>query len=301
MIIYANNSLMATTSQVIKSSVMERLAIARLFLAAGCLLVLAGCASAPLTESGSLGSYINLKESNGVLTKARVRVDSEPVLAAKTIRITPTEAAPAARNSGVTDKQIKLIANAVDRSICSGLSQRFEVVAADQPADLSIRAVITHIGITSKTAAGISTVANIGGTAVKFATGLPITVPRLPIGLGGLSVEAEATDPKQQQVAALSWARGADSLTIKARISEEGDAYTLASEFGADFAKLLVTGADPIANFAPSLPSVQGVSEYLGGKPKFTACEQFGRNPGVGNTIGGVIGLPPDWTDSGAQ
>jgi hypothetical protein len=123
-------------------------------------------------------------------------------------------------------------------------------------------------------------------------------VPRIPIGLGSLAVEAEAMAQGSQQ-AALIWARGADSMTTRPRASNEADAYALASEFGADFARLLVTGDDPI-KLSLSVPSARGVGEFLGASPKEAACARYGRNPGVGGLVGGMVGLPPNWTDSGA-
>lgn len=60
-----------------------------------------------------------------------------------------------------------------------------------------------------------------------------VPVPRIPIGLGSLSVEAEARDPRGNQNAAMVWGRGADSFTSAARVSSDGDAYDLATEFGA--------------------------------------------------------------------
>src|SRR5262245_55117275 len=58
------------------------------------------------------------------------------------------------------------------------------------------------------------------------------------------------------------------------RVSESGDAYDLASEFGADFSKLLVTGENPFDK-SISLPSAQRVQSSLGGRPKYAACDAF--------------------------
>jgi Protein of unknown function (DUF3313) len=260
--------------------------------------ILTGCASAPLTASGALSSYSDLRPSRGMLTSARLKVDKELAMAATKVRIVPTNVSDAVTQPTLSPQQVKLVSNRIDRALCAGLSAQFEVVNPDQFADLTVHAVITHIDTTNKMAAGASTAASLGGTAASAATGLPIIVPRLPIGMGSLSVEAEAINVQHQQVAAMTWARGADLLTIKARVSEEADAYALAKEFGADFSKLLTTGADP---FTKPLPSMQGVSELLGGKPKYSACAVFGPNPGLRDALGGAVGLPPDWTDSGRQ
>ena len=85
-------------------------------------------------------------------------------------------------------------------------------------------------------------------------------------------------------------------LTSTPRISESGDAYDLASEFGADFSRLLVTGENPFDKKI-SLPSAQRVQSSFGGAPKYATCDAFGRT-GVPEFLGGkVLGTPPEWVD----
>jgi Protein of unknown function (DUF3313) len=267
--------------------------------ALACLTVLCGCAAAPLTESGALASYAQLEKSDGYLTRTRQKVDKAAVLAAQSVQLRPTRVAASATTAGLTPGQLSLVANAVDRALCSGLSARFIVVPAGAPADLAVEAVITHLGVTGTTAAAASKVVNAGGIVVSATTGLPVQVPRLPFGLGGLSVEAKADAPAGQQIAAMTWARGADVLTTRARVSEEGDAYALATEFAGDFSRLLITGTDPINNSRPQLTSMREIKEFFGADPKHAACATFGGNPGLADAIGGTIGLPPSWTDRG--
>lgn len=264
-------------------------------------LLLAGCTTEPLTETGALSSYADMKASNGIFTRTRQRVDKDIVLAAHSVRLEPTLVAAGGAHSGLTAAQAALVTNALDRALCSGLSRRFSLVAADQPADLTVRVVITHIGLTDLTTAGLSEGLSIGGAAVSATTGLPIPTPRLPFGLGTLSVEAEALGAAHQSVAAMTWSRGADMLTTKTRLAKEADAYALAKEFAADFSRLLLTGSDPMEASMPSLMTTAEIKEFFGGKPKQAACEQFGPNPGLGDAIGGAIGLPPEWTDKGAE
>ena len=132
---------------------------------------------------------------------------------------------------------------------------------------------------------------SLGGVVEVLAYGVPV-------GLGSLSVEAEAIGPEGAQKAAMVWARGASSLT-QARMSNEGDAYDLAAEFGADFAKLLVTGATPFGG-VPQLPTIETIRTRMGGAPKYTACESYGRFPGLAGVVGGGLGLPPNMADKGA-
>lgn len=261
--------------------------------------VVGGCAAAELTESGRLSSYANLRQSDGLLTKSKFHVDQSALLAARSVVIMPTSLDPHASVSGLTGPQLQLVSNSIDRTLCQQLSARFEVMPRGRPADLIIQAVITRLTPTDTTAAGVSVAAGIGGKVVAAASGIPVPMPRVPFGLGSLTVEAEAKDATDNQRAALIWARGADALTTDARVAEEGDAHTLASRFSEDFAKLLVTGSDPIADPTPLLPTAQGITEYFGGPPKYAACEEFGRDPGLGDTIGSKIGLPPSWTDDG--
>ncbi|WP_167559077.1 DUF3313 domain-containing protein [Bradyrhizobium canariense] len=247
-----------------------------------------------MIRGGSLSSYDDLTPSDGVLTKSLVRVNKDGVLAAKTVRIIPTAFSEAA-SPVLSEKQRRLVANSANRSLCIGLSERFRIVEANEPADLTVYAVVTQATATNEVAAGASKVVSIVPTAL----GVPAPVPRIPVGLGSLTLEAEAQDATGKQQAAMIWARGADSFTSTPRVSTAGDAYDLATTFGGDFSKLLVTGSSPFGKM-PSAPSLQAIGASLGGKPKYSACEAFGKNPGVGGIIAGHVGLPPDWSDDGA-
>lgn len=259
------------------------------------LFALSGCASAPLQEAGTLSSYQRLRPSDGTLTKTRQHIDKATLAGARTVTLLPTRVADPARGD-LTAAQLARVTNAIDRTLCRELKRRYTIAASG--ADLTVRVVVTGITRTNTTAAGVSAVANVGGAVVSATTGIPVPLPRLPIGMGALAVEAEAVSIGGTQVAALMWARGADAMTTKARVAAEADAHTLATEFAADWAKLLVTGQDPIADPMPMAPTAQSVGEFFGGAPQ-AACAAFGRNPGIANTFGTAIGLPPSWTDPG--
>lgn len=256
--------------------------------------LLSGCASAPLTKGGSLSSYDNMTPSDGMLAKSLVRVSKDNVLAARTVRIVPTLFSPAASPT-LSNEQRTLVANAVDRALCVGLSDRFQVVGPSQPADLTTRVVVTQAAPTDEVAAGASKIVSV----VPAAFGVPAIVPRLPVGLGSLALEAEAQDRAGRQQAAMVWARGANSFTNSPMVSTAGDAYDLAGSFAADFSQLLATGASPFGK-APSIPSLDRIGSSLGSKPKYDACEAFGRGPGLVGTVAGNLGLPPEWSDKGA-
>lgn len=267
---------------------------------AGALLSLlaAGCATAPLDRAGSLRSYDNLAPSDGLITRSLLNVSEADVLAAKTVRIVPTRFSAPAERLAFTPEQRALVANAVDRSLCVGLSERFEVVATTAAADLTVQAIVTHAAPTDPIAVGATKSASIAKSVLL--PGVPVPVPRIPIGLGSLSLEAEAHDHHGAQKAAMIWGRGANAFMGSGRVSEESDAYALAAEFGNDFSKMLVTGKTPFKG-PPSPPSLERLGYLLGKAHKYPACDAFGKSPGLVGMVGDGIGLPPSWTDKGAE
>lgn len=266
--------------------------------------LVSACATVPLVQTGSLSSYDRLQPDDGMLTKARVSVDKDAILAARTVRIIPTTFSTAAPPAKLSERDRRLVANAVDRSVCIGLSDRFQIVLPPQMAELTVHVSIASIIPTDEVAAATSKVLDIGQSVVTNAglveTAVPIPSVRVPIGLGGIALEAEAVDPAGYQRAAMLWARGANSFTGNTRVSPVGDAYELASSFGDDFSELLVTGVSPFSTKMPSLPTMQRVKSLFGGAPKESACDAFGR-VGVTDMLAAQFGLPPGWTDKGQQ
>jgi hypothetical protein len=257
--------------------------------------VLCGCTSVPLKEAGTLSSYQQLGPAKGDITKSRIFVDERALATVKTVAIEPASFSGPAADRVVAERDRRLVSNAIDRSICIGLSDGYQVVDRSEKPDLVIRVVVTDLVPTDRTIAGISTVASLGSSAV-----LPVGVPRLPFGLGGLAVEAEALDPTGAQRAAVVWSRGANSITNNARLSQVGDAYSLAATFGTYFSKLLVSKRPP-SGFDLSLPSSQRLQSSFGGRPKYAACETFGRSPGIAGAVAERVGAPPEWTDAAAD
>jgi hypothetical protein len=254
-------------------------------------LLISGCTSVPLKEGGTLTSYGQLSPAKGNFTKSRTFVDAQGLAAVKTVAIIPSafSSNAAARIKTVQDRS--LVTTALDRAICVALSDKYQLVPVGQPADLTVRTVVTDIVPTNKTMAGVSTAVSLGSSLA-----LPVGIPRLPAGLGGLAVEAEAIDYSGVQRAAVVWSKGANSITNNARVSEVGDAYSLAANFGKYFSRLLVTGKEP-KGLDFSLPSGQRMQSALGGKPKYAACDAFGRSPGLAGMVADKFGAPPQWTD----
>nr|WP_309139272.1 DUF3313 domain-containing protein [Ensifer sp. ENS05] len=252
---------------------------------------LVGCQSVPLKEAGTLTSYGKLGPSKGTVAKKRLYVDGQRLVDVKTVRIAPTTFSFAAASKIKSDADRDLVSNALDRALCVALSDRYQMVPANQPADLTVRSVIADIVPTDKALAGVSTAITIGTGFV-----LPVSVPRLPVGLGGLAVEAEAVDASGLQSAAMLWARGANSILDKPRVSEVGDAYSFSTKFADAFSQVLISGKEPKA-LDISLPTRQRMQSWLGGKPKYAACDAFGRAPGLVGAIAAKYGAPPQWTD----
>lgn len=262
---------------------------------------LPACATAPLVQGVGLSSYDGMAPSNGLITNSRLHVEKEQVLVAKTINIMPTAFPPTVAPK-LSNEQRALVANAINRSLCVNLSDRFRVVTPYEPADLTVRAAVTQATETDEIAAGVSAAASLGMSFVD--TSVPIPTPRIPIGLGNLSIEAEAIDPWGQQHASMLWGRGATAFFSEPKASKASDAYDLAEKFADDFSSLLIKGESPFANGGidlPSLPSWHKIKSTMGLAPKYAACEDYGRFPGIAGAVGGQLGLPPEWTDSGAK
>lgn len=254
-------------------------------------LILSGCTSVPLKESGTLSSYSQLSPAKGTFTKSRTFVDAQGLATVRTVAVLPSTFSFDAASRIKTAQDRSLVTNALDRAVCVALSDKYQLVPAGQPADLTVRTVVTDIVPTNKTMAGVSTAVSLGSSLA-----LPVGIPRLPAGLGGLAVEAEAVDSNGSQRAAVVWSKGANSITNNARVSEVGDAYSLAANFGKYFSRMLLTGKEP-KGLDLSLPSAQRMNSALGGKPKYAACDAFGRSPGLAGMVADKFGAPPQWTD----
>lgn len=257
--------------------------------------MISGCASVPLDRANSLISYEGLTSADGLTRKAKYKAVPHDLSLSKTVYIEPTIVSATAAQSSIKSSDQALVANAISRALCIGVSDRFVVINDRDNADLIVHATVTRIVPTNPTIAGVSAATSFGAGFVS-----PVPVPRLPLGLGGLAVEAEATTKDGEQLGAMMWAKGANSITSNARISRVGDAYSLATNFGNDFSKMLVTGKTPFKGL-PKLPTYQKLKSNLGGRHKYQACERFGRAPGLKDFAGSQLAMPPSWTDRSSQ
>jgi hypothetical protein len=238
------------------------------------------CSSAPkVANKNFLSSYDKIKSHKEKSNYSDQRyVDKEAIKKARTINLGNTTYQNVALPEGIDVKQIALVANAVDREVCSSLSAYFEIVDEQQTADLNLRSSLTGIRSTNKAAAVVSSV--VGQVA-------PVWV-RPPAGMGALAGEAEFLDSAQQQKAAMVWSRGANSFTEDESISSIGDAYQLAERFANDLVKLIVVDRKKTKN----AKEIKKANEAK-------CVARFGKNKLIG-TIGGMfLPLSPESKDSG--
>ena len=281
--------------------------VTRLVAASAAMFALGACGTVLLNDVGSLSRYDRLRASTEASTTARLYADADALARTRTVRIIPTRFPGNVSGAvGISEAERRLVANNADRALCYELSLRYDVVSS-RNADLTVRAQVTRVDPTDLIGAGatIGTSAAVtvaGQVGIGFAEGLGrIPIPRVPIGLGSLTVEAEALDRRQEQRAAMVWGGAANSFTSQPRYSRISDAYDLAGDFGQDFGFYLATGEDPFK--APlTLPNWNRIRvTTLGEAPLDPDCEAFGRAPGVDGILTDYIGLPPDYSDKGPR
>ncbi|MFC6792883.1 DUF3313 domain-containing protein [Methylobacterium komagatae] len=283
----------------------DRRALSRLLAATALLSGVAACGTVVLNSTGSLTRYDRLERSTSTATEARLFIDRPAVERARTVRIIPTAFPANVEGSApLTAADRRLIANNADRALCYDLSLKYDVVTS-RDADLTVRAQVTRVEPTNligagTTIAGSAAVTIASQVGVGFAEGIGrIPIPRVPIGLGSLTVEAEALDRHHQQRAAMIWGGAANSFTSQPRFAASSDPYDLAGDFGQDFGYLLARGEDPFtaANTLPTWDRIRVT--ILGEAPLDPDCEAFGRAPGVDGILTDYIGLPPEFSDKG--
>ena len=177
----------------------------------------------------------------------------------------PTAFSPAAvSETSISEAQVRLIANAVDRSLCTGLSRRFQI--ALRPSRRIDRACVHHAHhATDEIAAAASSVTSIGMTVVKVTGVVTAAIPslRTPIGLGGLALEAKRRPHRQpegghhlgtrgQLLQSPAGIQGRRRLRVRVGLRRR-------------FSKLLVTGASP---FKTCFVADHGRNNQVAGLPR---------------------------------
>jgi hypothetical protein len=139
-------------------------------------------------------------------------------------------------------------------------------VTQETPGAARVQAAITRLQETN-------VAASVAASAVSFL--LPAGSVRLPVGRGGLSVEARLDSVDGTRGASMAWSRGAGVLMDVGSLSQVGDAHCFTKDFANAFSTFLVadgTSKRDIANPDP--------------------CAQFGRRLDIARmAAGGVTGL----------
>ena len=197
-----------------------------------CAALMSACATAPKGVPGSLiapDAQLD-RERDRPQSSREQRIDRAAIARSRTLRIEPPAFADGA-DADLSPRERDVILAGVGRALCMRSASFFELVAADQPADIALRSEITGVGVTNR-----------GSAVVSLVTGVlspvPFT-PRWPAGMGGLSVDVVASTADGSDVLALRWAQGANAFTTNATPSRIGDAYALSDVLGRDVRGLL--------------------------------------------------------------
>ena len=246
-------------------------------------LTLAGCASAPASKKVGINAA-------GELTSVRQNrsgsieqfVDSAALQQAASVSLPKVSVVDGAYEPPITDLQAGLVANQAGRQLCAKLGRYF--VINEQAPDLRLQVVVTKIAATSRGASGVSAL-----------VGVVSPVPfRLPTGLGGLAIEGSAESPDGAQRLLQRWAKGANPIFNRAKVSLIGDAYQLAGSFAKNFAKTLLLAArvDPSKALARLDRKAVKTNQLL--------CDaQFGRANLAGRGASILLPLSPESIDAG--
>lgn len=231
-------------------------------------LALPACATKPPTQTGFLTNQAGMEKVSGtVRAQIERQRDLEALRGVKRLTLLPA----ILQDRGDIPDTIKpesllLVLGELDRQLCFQLSRRFELVDQEAPSAARVQAVITRLQETSATASAAS-------AAVSWF--LPGGSIRLPVGRGGLSIEARLDLADGRQAAAMAWSRGAGVVMDEGSLSEVGDAHRFTASFADDFADFLVEPGTP----KRALPAKD-------------PCQKFGARFDLGRLAAGqVIGL----------
>lgn len=217
--------------------------------------MVSACATKPPTQTGFIANGTAMERVDGTV-RAQIsrQKDAEALSRLSRVVLLPTRLHEAAEvPATITADSRALVLAEVDRQLCFALSRRFEIVGADQADAGRVQAVVTRLQETNAAASAAS-------AAVSRL--LPGGSVRLPVGRGGLSIEARLDVQDNRQAAAMSWSRGAGVVMDQGSLSEVGDAHRFAASFANDFADFLtdartpkreVPDIDPCAAFGPRL------------------------------------------------
>jgi Protein of unknown function (DUF3313) len=200
---------------------------------------LAACATRPPTQSGFLTTYDGMEAApDTVRAQINQRRDSAAASAITRVRIAAPVLAPGTSlDPAIGQDEFALVTLELSRQLCFELSRRYAIGAEGDSESTVVEVAISDLARTSPSASVASAVAS------RVIPG-PGSV-RLPVGRGGLIVEARATNPQGQEAAAMVWSRGAGVAFDRGSLSEVGDAHRYAGVFAEDFAQWLASDTRP--------------------------------------------------------
>jgi hypothetical protein len=203
-----------------------------------CLFALPACATKPPTQTGFLSNQAGMETVSGTV---RAQIERQRDLnALRTVQKLALFPAKLQQGGDIPDtiapESRTLVLGELDRQLCFQLSRRFELVGPEDPEAARVQAVITRLQETNGTASAAS-------AAVSWF--LPGGSIRLPVGRGGLSIEARLDLADGRQAAAMAWSRGAGVVMDEGSLSEVGDAHRYTANFADDFSDFLVEPGTP--------------------------------------------------------
>lgn len=195
-----------------------------------------GCANIPNTSVNSLQTDKPLEQVSEQQGRKVARyVDGQLLAGITGFALPKAQLLLPGPSEYITQDQLDIISNALNRSMCNRLGQYLTVQTAPKPENLQIEFALTGITPTSRVASGVS-------AAAGFFVPGPF---RLPIGMGAIALDAKATT-NEQTAAFMRWAKGANPVFNSGKVSTIADAYELVETFSREFSELLLEGADSV-------------------------------------------------------
>ncbi len=197
---------------------------------AALLLLATACASVPQTTLPDVAADKPLQVVSREQGKSVSTFVDEKILPQVTrIRLPNAELSSDRAHKEISEAQLALISNQLNRALCDRLGDYFPLVEAADPQVLRLEFRLTGITPTSKAISGVSA-----------ALGVFVPGPfRLPIGMGAIALDGESL-LDDRTVTFLRWAKGANPVFNSAKVSTIGDAYDLVDAFAREFTALLV-------------------------------------------------------------
>jgi len=224
------------------------------------------CQTAPVADAGFLSGYDGLvTREDTIRASIRQRRDDAVAATIDRVHLEPSQFVGTAGNN-LTDEERTQLLREVDRQICYEVSERFTLVPAARDV-ARLRTGVVDVRPTGTVGSGVAAVANI------LIPG-PGTL-RVPGTTGGLAVESELIGPNGRQVAALAWARNANTVGTDApSLSRIGDALQMAEPLGDEIGDTIsqpnrvvrdIPNPDPCLSFGPRTQPVGFVTRAVTG------------------------------------